>query len=87
MMIFLAGELQDVEELHQWHVQKADAHPCFAPVPREESVRSTPLLFVLFSVGHGPPPCFVFCVSGDWVIYRCVWVVVIRPPVIEIRVE
>lgn len=28
----------DVEELHQWHVQKAEAHPCFKPVPQEEAV-------------------------------------------------
>ena len=28
----------DVEELHQWHVQKVGAHPCFRPVPREEAV-------------------------------------------------
>lgn len=29
----------DVEELHNWHVQKGKAHPCFSPVPREEAVR------------------------------------------------
>eukprot|EP00752_Nemacystus_decipiens_P012755 g11295.t1 len=29
--------ITDVEELHEWHVEKAGAHPCFAPVPRDEA--------------------------------------------------
>ena len=38
-MAAAAAAAADVEELHEWHVEKAGAHPCFAPVPREEAVR------------------------------------------------
>ena len=27
----------DVEELHNWHVQKCEAHPCFRRVPDDEA--------------------------------------------------
>ena len=39
-MAAAAAAAADVEELHEWHVEKAGAHPCFAPVPREEAVRA-----------------------------------------------
>ena len=30
--------ITDVEDLHQWHVAKCEAHPCFVRVSEEETV-------------------------------------------------
>lgn len=32
----------DVEELHKWHVEKCEAHPCFRRVPDEEALAQDP---------------------------------------------
>lgn len=31
--------ITDVENLHNWHVEKSSAHPCFERIPDEELVR------------------------------------------------
>jgi tRNA (guanine-N7-)-methyltransferase len=31
--------ITDVENLHNWHVEKCTAHPCFTRIPDEELVR------------------------------------------------
>lgn len=32
----------DVEELHKWHVEKCEVHPCFRRVPDEEALAQDP---------------------------------------------
>lgn len=34
--VFLTLFFSDVLELHNWHVEKLEAHPLFAPIPTEE---------------------------------------------------
>lgn len=36
--IVLENNFEDVNELHQWNVKKAEAHPCFVAVTPEETV-------------------------------------------------
>ena len=39
---FFCFFFSDVEELHKWHVEKCEAHPCFRRVPDSEVLASDP---------------------------------------------
>jgi hypothetical protein len=37
----------DVEELHKWHVEKSDIHPCFRRIPDSEVLAEDPAVRIM----------------------------------------
>ncbi|CAM9252815.1 unnamed protein product [Ectocarpus sp. 8 AP-2014] len=61
--------ITDVEELHQWHVEKAEAHPCFEAVPREEAEKDSAVKAMTEVTEEGKK---VARMGGDkyWAVFR-----------------